>query len=41
LGRECLLLAAGNDVPARKKLGNAAFKPIEAAPGRYVKVRAE
>jgi hypothetical protein len=27
-------------VPARKRLGNAKFKVVEAAPGRYVKARA-
>jgi polyhydroxyalkanoate synthase len=32
---------AGKTVPARKKLGNATHKPIEPAPGRYVKVRAD
>ncbi|MBA2961927.1 MULTISPECIES: class I poly(R)-hydroxyalkanoic acid synthase [Ramlibacter] len=32
---------AGKMVPARKKLGNATFQPIEPAPGRYVKVRAD
>ncbi len=32
---------AAKTVPARKKLGNAAHKPIEPAPGRYVKVRAD
>jgi polyhydroxyalkanoate synthase len=31
---------AGKLVPARKKLGDAAHKPIEPAPGRYVKERA-
>ncbi len=31
---------AGKPVAARKKLGNAKHKPIEPAPGRYVKVRA-
>ena len=31
---------AGKTVPARKRLGNAKYKPIEPAPGRYVKVRA-
>jgi polyhydroxyalkanoate synthase len=31
---------AGKAVPARKRLGNAKYKPIEPAPGRYVKVRA-
>jgi len=30
---------SGKQVPARRKLGNAKHKPIEAAPGRYVKVR--
>jgi polyhydroxyalkanoate synthase len=30
---------SGKQVPARKKLGNATHKPIEPAPGRYVKVR--
>jgi polyhydroxyalkanoate synthase len=30
---------SGKPVAARKKLGNATHKPIEAAPGRYVKVR--
>jgi polyhydroxyalkanoate synthase len=30
---------SGKPVAARKKLGNARHKPIEAAPGRYVKVR--
>jgi len=29
----------GKSVKARIKLGNAAYKPIEPAPGRYVKVR--
>ena len=32
---------AGKTVRARKKLANAAHKPIEPAPGRYVKVRAD
>ena len=32
---------AGKLVPARKKLGNAGHQPIEPAPGRYVKVRAD
>jgi len=31
----------GKDVKARVKLGNAAYKPLEPAPGRYVKVRAD
>ena len=31
---------AGKPVPARARLGNARHKPIEAAPGRYVKARA-
>ncbi|PWF46605.1 class I poly(R)-hydroxyalkanoic acid synthase [Massilia glaciei] len=31
----------GKDVKARTKLGNAKHKPVEAAPGRYVKVRAD
>ncbi len=31
---------AGKMVPARKKLGDAKHKPIEPAPGRYVKERA-
>ena len=31
----------GKPVKARSKLGNARHKPIEAAPGRYVKVRAD
>ena len=38
---EWLKPQAGKPVPARKKLGNAAYKPIEPAPGRYVKVRAD
>ena len=38
---EWLKPQAGKLVPAPKKLGNAAFKPIEPAPGRYVKVRAD
>lgn len=32
---------AGKKVAAPKKLGNAKYKPIEPAPGRYVKVKAE
>ena len=31
----------GKEIKAPAKLGNAKFKPIEAAPGRYVKVRAD
>jgi polyhydroxyalkanoate synthase subunit PhaC len=31
----------GKPVAARKRLGNASYMPIEPAPGRYVKVRAE
>jgi polyhydroxyalkanoate synthase len=31
---------AGKAAPARKRLGNAKYKPIEPAPGRYVKARA-
>ncbi|WP_426115878.1 alpha/beta fold hydrolase [Massilia sp. PWRC2] len=31
----------GDRVPARTALGNARFAPIEPAPGRYVKVRAD
>jgi polyhydroxyalkanoate synthase len=31
---------AGKAVPAPKRLGNAKYKPIEPAPGAYVKVRA-
>ena len=31
----------GKQVKARSKLGSARFKPLEPAPGRYVKVRAE
>ncbi|MES2128251.1 MAG: class I poly(R)-hydroxyalkanoic acid synthase [Pseudomonadota bacterium] len=38
---EFLAKHGGKDVKARTKLGSAAFKPIEAAPGRYVKVRAD
>jgi len=29
----------GGEVPARERLGNDTYAPIEAAPGRYVKVR--
>ena len=32
---------SGKPVASRKKLGSAKFKPIEPAPGRYVKVRAQ
>ena len=32
---------AGKQMPARQRLGNPRHKPIEAAPGRYVKVRAD
>ncbi len=32
-----LAAQGGKQVPARKKLGNAKYKEIEAAPGRYVK----
>ena len=32
---------AGKPLPARKRLGNAKYKPIEPAPGRYVKVRGD
>ena len=31
----------GKDVKAPAKLGNAKYKPVEAAPGRYVKARAD
>ena len=31
---------AGGEVAARSKLGNARYKPLEAAPGRYVKEKA-
>ncbi len=31
----------GKEIKARTKLGNANYPPIEAAPGRYVKVRAD
>jgi len=31
---------SGKQVKARAKLGNAKYRPIEPAPGRYVKVRA-
>ena len=32
---------AGKPLPARKRLGNAAHKPVEPAPGRYVKARGD
>jgi polyhydroxyalkanoate synthase len=32
---------SGKQIPARRRLGNAKHKPIEAAPGRYVKARAD
>jgi polyhydroxyalkanoate synthase len=32
---------AGKQINAPRKLGNAEYKPIEPAPGRYVKVKAE
>jgi len=32
---------AGKPVAARKRLGNTKYKPIEPAPGRYVKARAD
>jgi polyhydroxyalkanoate synthase len=35
-----LMPKGGKQVPARKRLGDARHKPIESAPGRYVKVRA-
>jgi polyhydroxyalkanoate synthase len=38
---EFLARHAGKEVPAPRGYGNAKFKPIETAPGRYVKVRAE
>ncbi|MDO9218191.1 MAG: class I poly(R)-hydroxyalkanoic acid synthase [Lacisediminimonas sp.] len=31
---------AGKEVPAPRRYGNASYKPIEPAPGRYVKVKA-
>ncbi len=37
---EFLASHAGEQVTAPKKYGNARYKPIEPAPGRYVKVRA-
>jgi polyhydroxyalkanoate synthase len=38
---EFLTKNAGKQVPAPRKFGNAKYKPIEPAPGRYVKVKAE
>jgi polyhydroxyalkanoate synthase len=38
---EFLAAHGGKDVKARSKLGNATYTPIEAAPGRYVKVKAD
>ncbi|MDB5855887.1 MAG: phaC [Herminiimonas sp.] len=38
---EFLARHAGKEVPAPRRYGNANFKPIETAPGRYVKVKAE
>jgi polyhydroxyalkanoate synthase subunit PhaC len=32
---------SGKQVPAPRKPGNRSYKPIEPAPGRYVKVRAQ
>jgi polyhydroxyalkanoate synthase subunit PhaC len=32
---------SGKPVASRKRLGNTKYKPIEPAPGRYVKVRAQ
>lgn len=37
---EFLAAHSGKQVKARSKLGNAKFKPIEPAPGRYVKAKA-
>jgi len=39
--RQWLAEHEGKPVPARKRLGNAKYKPIEAAPGRYVRARAD
>ncbi|HEY2254096.1 MAG TPA: class I poly(R)-hydroxyalkanoic acid synthase [Variovorax sp.] len=39
--RQWLQPAEGKQVPARKRLGNVQHEPIEAAPGRYVKQRAD
>jgi polyhydroxyalkanoate synthase len=38
---EFLSRLGGEQVKARAKLGNTKYKPFEAAPGRYVKVRAD
>lgn len=38
---EFLAAHGGKDVKARSKLGNAKYEPIEAAPGRYVKAKAD
>jgi polyhydroxyalkanoate synthase len=38
---EFLAAHGGKDVKARSKLGNAQYVPIEAAPGRYVKAKAD
>ncbi|SFG63171.1 polyhydroxyalkanoate synthase [Duganella sp. CF458] len=38
---EFLASHGGKDVKARSKLGNAKYEPIEAAPGRYVKAKAD
>jgi polyhydroxyalkanoate synthase len=38
---EFLAAHGGKDVKARTKLGNAQYQPIEAAPGRYVKAKAD
>jgi len=38
---EFLAVNGGKDVKARSKLGNAKYEPIEPAPGRYVKAKAD
>lgn len=38
---EFLAAHGGKEVKARTKLGNAQYQPIEAAPGRYVKAKAD
>lgn len=38
---EFLAAHGGKDVKARSKLGNAKYEPIEPAPGRYVKAKAD